>query len=132
MISERTKRCPACDETKPLSAYYHTKRTGKPYSWCKKCYLQKQRAKEQRAPGPKPGPKMALDRTRPIDWLIERAGGVSALGGLLGVHYSTICGVRQSKTGWLAPQHARIAQKHFGLSPGRVLWLLTGDDWLLL
>lgn len=32
-----TKRCPKCGLTKVLDEYYRNRKTGKLYSWCKKC-----------------------------------------------------------------------------------------------
>lgn len=44
-----TKKCPKCGNELPLTEFYHSKITGKPYTYCKKCSKDiKKEEKEKR------------------------------------------------------------------------------------
>lgn len=45
------KTCKHCGETKPLMGFTFLRKTGKPYTYCKSCQKQKDKARKERDPG---------------------------------------------------------------------------------
>jgi hypothetical protein len=66
-----------------------------------------------------------LDPILTIDQIAGRAGGIGILAEILGVHWSTVCGYKRTRRGYLPIHHARTISETLDIP----LWELRPDIW---